>query len=206
MPVEPDPGAFQFPASEPVVSTPVTPPKTEPLPFAPEPTEPSTFVPQPTEPSRFAANKAESSHFAAKQAEPSPFPTEPSEPSAFTPEKIEPPVPSTFAPPKSDFVATPPASNQFKVNLDVQENPVPTFAPPKLFGQPKLNNHFSQSNKLAEHQFVPSTLKPRFENVPKTPKSEKIRFESLDRKTAARKTDLILELSLIHISEPTRPY
>ena len=210
MPVEPDPDAFQFPASEPVVSTPVTPPKTEPSPFAWEPTEPSTFVPQPTEPSPFAA----------KQAEPSPFAIEPSEPSPFTPEKIEPSVPSTFAPTKSDFVLTPPASNQFEVNLDVQEHPVPTYAPPKLTGnestkkvepkfqpkpvqedplfekvtaQPKLNNDFSQSNKLTEHQFVPSTPKPRFENVPKTSKSEKIRFESLDQKTAARKTDLILE-------------
>ena len=207
MPIEPDPGAFQFPASEPVVSTPVTPPKTESAPLATEPTEPSTFVPQPTEPAPIAA----------KQAEPSPLATEPS---PLTPEKIEPPVPSTFAPPKSDFVPTPPASNQFKVNLDVQENPVPTFAPPKLPSneltkkvepkfqpkpvqedsffekvpaQPKLNNDFSHSNKRTGNQFVPSTPKPRFENVPKTPKSEKITFESLDQKTAARKTDLILE-------------
>ena len=207
MPIEPDPGAFQFPASEPVVSTPVTPPKTESAPLATEPTEPSTFVPQPTEPAPIAA----------KQAEPSPLATEPS---PLTPEKIEPPVPSTFAPPKSDFVPTPPASNQFKVNLDVQENPVPTFAPPKLPSneltkkvepkfqpkpvqedsffekvpaQPKLNNDFSHSNKRTGNQFVPSTPKPRFENVPKTPKSEKIKFESLDQKTAARKTDLILE-------------
>ena len=207
MPIEPDPGAFQFPASEPVVSTPVTPPKTESAPLATEPTEPSTFVPQPTEPASIAA----------KQAEPSPLATEPS---PLTPEKIEPPVPSTFAPPKSDFVPTPPASNQFKVNLDVQENPVPTFAPPKLPSneltkkvepkfqpkpvqedsffekvpaQPKLNNDFSHSNKRTGNQFVPSTPKPRFENVPKTPKSEKIKFESLDQKTAARKTDLILE-------------
>ena len=207
MPIEPDPGAFQFPASEPVVSTPVTPPKTESAPLATEPTEPSTFVPQPTEPAPIAA----------KQAEPSPLATEPS---PLTPEKIEPPAPSTFAPPKSDFVPTPPASNQFKVNLDVQENPVPTFAPPKLPSneltkkvepkfqpkpvqedsffekvpaQPKLNNDFSHSNKRTGNQFVPSTPKPRFENVPKTPKSEKIKFESLDQKTAARKTDLILE-------------
>ena len=207
MPIEPDPGAFQFPASEPVVSTPVTPPKTESAPLATEPTEPSTFVPQPTEPAPFTV----------KQAEPSPLATEPS---PLTPEKIEPPAPSTFAPPKSDFVPTPPASNQFKVNLDVQENPVPTFAPPKLPSneltkkvepkfqpkpvqedsffekvpaQPKLNNDFSHSNKRTGNQFVPSTPKPRFENVPKTPKSEKITFESLDQKTAARKTDLILE-------------
>ena len=207
MPIEPDPGAFQFPASEPVVSTPVTPPKTESAPLATEPTEPSTFVPQPTEPAPIAA----------KQAEPSPLATEPS---PLTPEKIEPPVPNTFAPPKSDFVPTPPASNQFKVNLDVQENPVPTFAPPKLPSneltkkvepkfqpkpvqedsffekvpaQPKLNNDFSHSNKRTGNQFVPSTPKPRFENVPKTPKSEKIKFESLDQQTATRKTDLILE-------------
>ena len=207
MPIEPDPGAFQFPASEPVVSTPVTPPKTESAPLATEPTEPSTFVPQPTEPAPIAA----------KQAEPSPLATEPS---PLTPEKIEPPVPSTFAPPKSDFVPTPPASNQFKVNLDVQETPVPTFAPPKLPSneltkkvepkfqpkpvqedsffekvpaQPKLNNDFSHSNKRTGNQFVPSTPKPRFENVPKTPKSEKIKFESLDQQTATRKTDLILE-------------
>ena len=237
MPVEPDPGAFQFPASEPVVSTPVTPPKTESAPLATEPTEPSTFVPQPTEPAPFTVKQAgpaplateptepstfvpqptEPAPIAAKQAEPSPLATEPS---PLTPEKIEPPVPSTFAPPKSDFVPTPPASNQFKVNLDVQENPVPTFAPPKLPSneltkkvepkfqpkpvqedsffekvpaQPKLNNDFSHSNKRTGNQFVPSTPKPRFENVPKTPKSEKIKFESLDQQTATRKTDLILE-------------
>ena len=237
MPIEPDPGAFQFPASEPVVSTPVTPPKTESAPLATEPTEPSTFVPQPTEPAPFTVKQAgpaplateptepstfvpqptEPAPIAAKQAEPSPLATEPS---PLTPEKIEPPVPSTFAPPKSDFVPTPPASNQFKVNLDVQENPVPTFAPPKLPSneltkkvepkfqpkpvqedsffekvpaQPKLNNDFSHSNKRTGNQFVPSTPKPRFENVPKTPKSEKIKFESLDQQTATRKTDLILE-------------